>query len=184
VQNLPDAQAERYEEYILTATRGNLRIRLLFADNALLEISETFVLVGGELYWLSYRYHYQDASAALVFRYDNAPHHPEIATHPDHKHSGEQILASVHPYDRATLGRSARLPKDSLVGSIRLHDIRALPHSLLFLLPFALSVAASAAKSKGVVFAHSFDVDTLLLHCSCSARLARHALMKFDEQNR
>ncbi len=97
VQNLPEAQAERYEEHILTATRGNLRIRLRFADNALLEISEALVLVGGELYWLSYRYHYQDASVALVFRYDNAPHHPGIATHPDHKHSGEQILASVHP---------------------------------------------------------------------------------------
>jgi hypothetical protein len=23
-----------------------------------------------------------------VFRYDNAPHHPEIATHPHHKHIG------------------------------------------------------------------------------------------------
>ena len=39
VQNLPDAQAERYEEHILTITRGNLRIRLRFSDNALLEIS-------------------------------------------------------------------------------------------------------------------------------------------------
>ncbi len=37
VQNLPDAQAERYEEHILTATRGNLRIRLRFSDNALLK---------------------------------------------------------------------------------------------------------------------------------------------------
>jgi hypothetical protein len=97
VQDLSDAQTERYEEQILSATRGNLRIRLRFSDNALLEISEAFVLVGGELRWLSYRYHYQDPSAGLVFRYDNTPHHPEIATHPDHKHSGEQILASVHP---------------------------------------------------------------------------------------
>jgi Family of unknown function (DUF6516) len=97
VQDLPDAQTERYEEHILSATRGNLRIRLRFSDNALLEISEAFVIVGGELRWLSYRYHYQDSSAALVFRYDNAPHHPEIVTRPDHKHSGEQILASAHP---------------------------------------------------------------------------------------
>lgn len=49
VQNLSEAQAERYEEHILTATRGNLRIRLRFSDNALLEISEAFVLVDGEL---------------------------------------------------------------------------------------------------------------------------------------
>ena len=46
-QSLPDAQAERYEEHSLTATRGNLRVRLRFSDNALLEISEAFVLVGG-----------------------------------------------------------------------------------------------------------------------------------------
>jgi hypothetical protein len=97
VQDLPDTQIERYEEHILSATRGNLRIRLRFSDNALLEISDTFALVSGELRWLSYRYHYQDASAALVFRYDNAPHHPQVPTHPDHKHSGEQILASAQP---------------------------------------------------------------------------------------
>jgi uncharacterized protein DUF6516 len=97
VQDLPDAQPERYEEHLLSATRGNLRIRLRFADNTLLEISEAFILVSGELRRLSYRYHYQDALATLVFRYDNAPHHPEILTHPDHKHSGEQILASFPP---------------------------------------------------------------------------------------
>src|SRR5262245_28195578 len=97
VGDIPNAQAERYEEHLLSATRGNLRIRLRFSDNALLEISEAFAFIGGELRWLSYRYHYQDASAALVFRYDDAPHHLEVSTHPDHKHSGEQILASVHP---------------------------------------------------------------------------------------
>jgi len=97
VQSVPGVQAERYEEHILSATRGNLRIRLRFSDKALLEISEAFVLVGRELRWLSYRYHYQDALGVLVFRYDNAPHHPEIVTHPDHKHRGEQILASGHP---------------------------------------------------------------------------------------
>ena len=97
VQNLPDTQAERYDEHILSATRGNLRLRLRFSDNALLEISEAIVIVRGELHWLSYRHHYQDSSAALVLRYDNAPHHSEVATYPDHKHSGDQILASVHP---------------------------------------------------------------------------------------
>ena len=46
-ENIADAQAERYEEHLLSAMRGNLRIRLRFSDNALLEISEAFVLVGG-----------------------------------------------------------------------------------------------------------------------------------------
>ena len=29
------------------------------------------------------------ARGEIVFRYDNAPHHPEIATHPHHKHLGQ-----------------------------------------------------------------------------------------------
>jgi len=97
VQGVADAQAERYEEQMLSATRGNLRIRLRFGDQSLLEISEAIVLVGEEPHWLSYRYHYQSSRTGLVFRYDNAPHHVEVATHPDHKHSGDDVLASPHP---------------------------------------------------------------------------------------
>ena len=32
IQNVPEAHAERYEEQILSVTRGNLRIRLRFFD--------------------------------------------------------------------------------------------------------------------------------------------------------
>jgi len=95
IQSVPDAYTERYEEEILSVSRGNLRIRLRFSDQALLEISEALVLVAGELRWLGYRYHYQDPSAALG--YDNAPHHQEIPTHPNHKHAGDQVVASLHP---------------------------------------------------------------------------------------
>lgn len=97
VQGLADVHAERYEEQMLSVTRGTLRIRLRFSDQALLEMSEAVVLMAGELRWLSYRYHYQDSSGAMLFRYDNAPHHPEIPTHPDHKHTEDQIVASSHP---------------------------------------------------------------------------------------
>jgi hypothetical protein len=97
VQGVADAQAERYEEQMLSATRGNLRIRLRFGDQSLLEISEAIVLVDEEPHWLSYRYHYQSSRTGKVFRYDNAPHHVEVATHPDHKHSGDDVLASPHP---------------------------------------------------------------------------------------
>ena len=97
MQGVPDTHIERYEEQLLSETRGTLRIRLRFADQAVLEISEALVLMVGEPQWLSYRYHYQDPSAVLVFRYDNAPHHREISTHPDHKHAGEHVVASQHP---------------------------------------------------------------------------------------
>jgi hypothetical protein len=97
VQGLPHVQAERYEEQILPVTRGNLRIRLRFSDQALLEMSEAVMLMAEELRWLSYRYHYQDSSGAMLFRYDNAPHYPEIPMHPDHKHTRDRIVASIHP---------------------------------------------------------------------------------------
>jgi hypothetical protein len=38
-----------------------------------------------------------------VFRYDNAPHHPEIATHPHHKHIGP--ADHVAPADQPTLSQ-------------------------------------------------------------------------------
>ncbi len=47
--------------------------------------------------------HYQNASAELVFRYDNAPHHPEIATHPHHKHMGRKVEATHPPHLGAVL---------------------------------------------------------------------------------
>ena len=48
VRGVADGQVERYEEQMLSATRGNLRIRLRFTDQSLLEISEAIVLVGDE----------------------------------------------------------------------------------------------------------------------------------------
>jgi hypothetical protein len=69
---------------------------LRFADQALLEISEAVLCIAGTLQWLSYRYHYQELSG-LVLRDDNAPHHPEVVTHPDHKHVGDAVVASAHP---------------------------------------------------------------------------------------
>ena len=54
LQGVAEAHAERYEEQMLSATRGNLRIRLRFGDQSLLEISEAIVLVGEEPHWLSY----------------------------------------------------------------------------------------------------------------------------------
>lgn len=35
----------------------------------------------------NYSYHWQDPSEQLIIRWDNAPHHPDILTHPHHKHT-------------------------------------------------------------------------------------------------
>jgi len=88
---------ERYEEQVFSRERGNLRLRLRFLDNSMLEISEAIQIVGGSLAWLSYRYHYQNPDGSVIFRYDNAPHHAEISTHPEHKHVKESVLGAVRP---------------------------------------------------------------------------------------
>ena len=41
-----------------------------------------------------YSYHWQNAAGKLLLRWDNAPHHPEIATYPDHKHIGDAVFPS------------------------------------------------------------------------------------------
>jgi len=40
---------------------------------------------------VKYRYQYMDECQNLIFRYDNAPHHRNIATFPHHKHTHNEI---------------------------------------------------------------------------------------------
>ncbi len=94
---LPRVEIERYEEQILSKERGNLRIRLRFFDNSLLEISEAVNIENGILKWLAYRYHYQNSDTIEIFRYDNTPHHPDISTFPEHKHTGKSVISAVRP---------------------------------------------------------------------------------------
>lgn len=30
----------------------------------------------------------------MIFRYDNAPHHPELASFPNHKHQPDRVIPS------------------------------------------------------------------------------------------
>ena len=48
-------------------------------------------------YLTRYNYHYQRADGTLVFRYDNAPHYPDLPGFPEHKHSGGQVLSAPAP---------------------------------------------------------------------------------------
>ena len=94
---LSDVEVERYEEQVLSKNRGNLRIRLRFSDNSLLEISEAIHISEGTFTWLSYRYHYQRPDGSIIFRYDNTPHHPDVNTYPEHKHIGESVVSANRP---------------------------------------------------------------------------------------
>lgn len=65
-----------------------LRGKLVFDDLSELHIRE-YVLFLDKAVKIAYSYHYQDEKANLVFRYDNAEHHSEVATYPHHKHVPE-----------------------------------------------------------------------------------------------
>jgi hypothetical protein len=47
------------------------------------------------LIWLTYRYHFH--SSTLILRYDDAPHHPDLSTHPQHRHLNEVTEAATRP---------------------------------------------------------------------------------------
>jgi hypothetical protein len=61
-----------------------LKLRLYVRDSTIIDV------------WLStdqkrYAYHWeQRAKRGLIHRHDNAPDHPEIATHPKHFHNGAE----------------------------------------------------------------------------------------------
>ena len=52
-----------------------------------LHVAEYVILRAGRPERLKYRYQLLDRANQLLTRWDNAPHHPQIETHPFHKHT-------------------------------------------------------------------------------------------------
>ena len=97
IQQHSDAYVEYYEEEILNLERTNLRIRLRFQQEYLLEINEAIIVIDNQLEFLDYRYHFQDGNNQLVFRYDSTPHFPNLINFPHHKHLPENVISSKKP---------------------------------------------------------------------------------------
>jgi hypothetical protein len=68
-----------------------LRLDLRFLDGRRFEGNEVWTAEGRR-----YRFHLQNEAGGLIWRFDNAPHHPEVSTHPHHEHlaSGRVVPAS------------------------------------------------------------------------------------------
>jgi len=80
---------------------GILRCRVYFWDESFLSIHETVSTELGYPVRIVYAYSYI-RDDQCVFRYDNAPHHPDIVTFPHHKHIGEDKIA---PTDQPTVNQ-------------------------------------------------------------------------------
>lgn len=81
---------ECYIKGQLTLTSGH---ELYFAE---------YVVTHPSLQRLKYRYHLQQADSSQVVRWDNAPHHPQLATFPHHRHDAHDV---AHPSDMMDLER-------------------------------------------------------------------------------
>ena len=68
---------------------GLIRCRIYFWDGSYLDLYEVVNTERGYPVKVHYAYTYL-REGERVFRYDNAPHHPEIPTHPHHKHIGRE----------------------------------------------------------------------------------------------
>jgi len=81
---------------------GLVRGRVFFADTSYLDLYEVVSTELGYPIRVSYAYTYL-REGERVFRYDSAPHHPEIITYPHHKHIGPQDRLA--PADQPSLGQ-------------------------------------------------------------------------------
>lgn len=73
--------------------RGNI----VFINSSCIEIAIFAREIHSSITIDKYRYHYMNAQRQMIFRYDNAPHHPEISSHPHHKHKENAVSASSLP---------------------------------------------------------------------------------------
>ena len=74
-----------------------LKSQLVFIDFSTLEMAIYVTESGDILSMDKYRFQFMNSRGHFVFRYDNAPHHPEIITFPHHKHLSEKIVPSTFP---------------------------------------------------------------------------------------
>ena len=92
-----DIQAEAFQ-ITLTSIGVVFRGELRFYDGSRLSIIEEIVKTGPRsIKRINYKFHYQSADGNMMFRYDNAPHHPHLATHPAHKHIGDKVTEAHDP---------------------------------------------------------------------------------------
>ena len=81
----------------LPGRQGIIEGRLKFHDGSLLDFDEVVLVRNEEIVKLRYAYHYQSEAGNAIFRYDNAPHYPNIFTYPHHKHVGAAVQPAQAP---------------------------------------------------------------------------------------
>lgn len=95
IQTFPDIRFISLTKKIYSTNQGYIGGSIIFRNDHRLdfvEVKNTDIKAK-----IKYRYHYMDERQGMIFRYDNAPHHPEITSFPHHKHEIEGVKASSEP---------------------------------------------------------------------------------------
>ncbi len=95
LQDFPNIRSYALNKKIYNNRQGSISGRIVFDTSYLLEFTE--VVDTEETGKMKYRYHYMDTSQKLVFRYDNAPHHPQVKSFPHHKYTPRVTKSSEEP---------------------------------------------------------------------------------------
>lgn len=74
-----------------------LKGAVTFIDSSCLELALFIEGIRGTIHVDKYRYQYMNSQRQMIFRYDNAPHHPELPSHPHHKHAGNVVTSAYLP---------------------------------------------------------------------------------------
>ena len=104
LDRLEDTLRSRQELTILSlryrqlSGKGNFRAQVRFYNESELTIREEVdESHNQEIERTKYVFQYQRADGALIFRYDNAPHYPDLPTFPAQKHTPDGVIAAEAP---------------------------------------------------------------------------------------
>lgn len=75
---------------------AHYRLRATLLDGSMLQCTERASLRFDCLHIDKYSFHWQHPDGSLIRRWDNAPHHPEIASFPHHVHEGDELRVLEH----------------------------------------------------------------------------------------
>lgn len=75
---------------------GFYRFRAVLTDYSELTLFEYFTIQAGLVVIEKYSFHWQRPNGDLIRRWDNAPHHRQLATAPNHLHEGSETNVLAH----------------------------------------------------------------------------------------
>ena len=95
LREFPFVRSRALTHKVYNDYQGYISGKIVFENGSSLEFTE--VVDTEQTAKVKYRYQYMDKKQALVFRYDNAPHHKAVKSFPHHRHTSDKVTDSQEP---------------------------------------------------------------------------------------